>query len=84
MNISSLNKSLPRTDIRPPRYIAELREQHEKNYCLYGTALFSMSDKNIFVDRDLLESHEKLKKAPTSTTPILPYKSDGIIFLKEN
>ena len=63
LDIKSLNNDLPRTDIRPSKYLIEInknkkdkkkKEEEEKNkLCAFGTsAVFQKDNKKIFLDKD--------------------------------
>lgn len=79
LNVKSLQKNLPRTDIKPAKYIIELNEQNE--YPIYGSALFSYDNKQIFADKELVAKEEKLKilKKPF----LKPRPKTSVVFCKE-
>ena len=68
MNIKSLAHNLPRTDIRPSKYVTELKELElsEVNMRelerMNSNAIYSFRSKDIFTDSDILENRRKLQK----------------------
>lgn len=61
MNIKSLNKNLPRLDIKPAKYVHNQNVNSHKTYPEFGTSLFSYYDKNIFADKEILEKEAALR-----------------------
>ena len=62
MNIRSLNKYLPRTDIKYQPHKFEM--SNVKTQPEFGTSIFSLGNRDLFVDRDIL-ANNKIKKTPT-------------------
>jgi hypothetical protein len=83
LDIKSLNKDLPRTDIRPSKYLIEIsknrkskkeeEDEEDKNkLCAFGTsAVFQKDNRKIFLDKDLLEFKESLKNKKNEKKPEL-------------
>ena len=63
MKITSYKKKLPRNDIRPGKFIVETKTRTD-NCPDYGSALFSLRDKNIFTDNDILAFDKIKQKKP--------------------
>ena len=62
MKIKSFKNCLPRKDIKPGKFIIETKNKIA-NSPDFGSAIFSLKDKNIFVDSDILENEKiKIKK----------------------
>ena len=66
MNITSLKKFLPRTDIRPAQHTIEPKDEERAKLALYGNAIYQLDNREIFADSELLEKEKKLKKPPPS------------------
>ncbi len=68
MNIKSLAHKLPRTDIRPAKYVTELKELNLSTVNLdqleqmNSNSIYAYRSKDLFTDRDLLERRKKLEK----------------------
>lgn len=68
MKISSLNKNLPRNDVKPAKHLIELGTQNQ--HSLYGNPLFDFHNRNVFADRDILENDLKFRKYKLKPRPM--------------
>lgn len=86
MNVTSLNKDLPRGDIAPPKYIFELNKQkkpEERLFPLYGTAIFSLKDPHAFTDKTILNHELKNKpKKPAASKLARPKSAAAIVYYR--
>ena len=68
MNIKSLKHNLPRTDIRPSKYVTELKELELSGVnmreleLMNSNSIYSFRSKDIFTDSDILANRRKLQK----------------------
>lgn len=74
MNIKSLEHNLPRNDIRPVKYITELKElelsemNRDQLELINGNSLYGFRSKDVFMDSDLKRAHAKLQY-PAASDP---------------
>jgi hypothetical protein len=59
ISVKSLNKDLPRQDIRPSKYIFNLNLN--KMYPEYGASVFNFYDRNTFADKEILDKEAAVR-----------------------
>jgi hypothetical protein len=66
ISVKSLNKDLPRQDIRQSKYIFNLNLNYHKLYPEYGASVFNFYDRNTFADKEILDKEAAIRpKKPT-------------------
>lgn len=83
MNISSLSKNLPRTDIKPPKHEISTKQMLTTDQQNGGRCLFSEYDKYAFTDEFILENRLKNKMIKKDEKKPINGKMLNIIQVKQ-